>query len=170
MPVKRYDGEPLSRSDLQHAMLCHLFNDTTRCFTNPRPGKEAPAGSRTWRMPTMVYPNGTARGCARRSDETPEELAAWQAKADAWDAARPPQEGFEENKLTDAERTERGFPNPGADKLTFKELYIESLCSAGKCTKAMREKLLADEEYAEDFAKVCLLVNVGRINTTLACE
>lgn len=54
--------------------------------------------------------------------------------------------------------------------LTFKELYMEALLHSGKCTKAMRDKMLLDEEFAEDFAKVCLLVNVGRINTTLACE
>ncbi len=82
----------------------------------------------------------------------------------AADEAEDEEDLGDENEPLDEDE----FPREGAPKLTFKELYIEALLNSSKCTKSMRDKILADEEYAEDFAKVCLLVNVGRINTTLA--
>lgn len=236
LPVKRYDGDPLGRVDVQHALLCHLFSDTRRVFTNPRPGDRstsvtasdsgaAPASPAN--VPAPVYPYGMSAGCVRHSDETEEEFKQWQENRDRYlrwkkrlahkeklerkaAAAAAAAESTEENANGDAgddgneerdELAEGGseaeadaakadeadadddvehlgdenepldedeFPKPGAAKLTFKELYIESLLNSSKCTKSMRDKILADEEYAEDFAKVCLLVNVGRINTTLA--
>ncbi|KAN0060414.1 hypothetical protein ACQY0O_007744 [Thecaphora frezii] len=248
LPVKRYDGDPLGRADVQHALLCYLFADTRRVFTNPRPGdggRSAATGVTTSNgagVPTPVWPYGTSQGCLRRSDETPEELQRWKdtkARYDRWkrrmakkaDAARAAEEksardaaaaaaaavaaaaeaqtdpstgknneevdeldatapndgqvkptngaeGAQEDKAKDGADDdlddesepldENEFPHPGCEKLTFKELYIEALLNSGKCTKSMRDKIVTDEEYAEDFAKVCLLVNVGRINTTLA--
>jgi hypothetical protein len=35
---------------------------------------------------------------------------------------------------------------------------------------ALRQKLVDNPTFAADFCKVALLVNCGRINTTLACE
>ncbi|UZJ51001.1 hypothetical protein CBS101457_000321 [Exobasidium rhododendri] len=182
LPVKRYDGEPLSRSDLQHNVLCHLFNDTTRCFRNPRPGPLGPEKSTTWKSAVPVYPCGMAKTCSRPSDETEEEKEASDKAHLAFESA-PFLDGEVEIKKEDeidalseggsykvptSLRAREGYPPPGCELLTFKELYIEALMHSGKCTKAMRDKVLADEEFAEDFAKVCLLVNVGRINTTLA--
>ncbi|WFD02580.1 RNA helicase [Malassezia obtusa] len=200
-PVKRYDGEPLTRVDVQHAMLCYLFSDTRRVFTNPRAGPRGPATSTFVQalgeapsseaekapaagqppavqvqvaqaiggpFPTTVWPYGQSAGSARRSDEREEEFSEWKTRRTAyleWREANYPSsitpvaEGGEHNMQ---------WEHPGAEKLTFKELYIEALMNSSKCTKSMREKCLLDEEYAEDFSKVCLLVNVGRINTTLA--
>ncbi|SNX81909.1 related to IES1 - Subunit 1 of the INO80 chromatin remodeling complex [Melanopsichium pennsylvanicum] len=227
LPVKRYDGDPLGRVDVQHALLCHLFSDTQRVFTNPRPGDRsnaAASGSGSAGVPAPVYPYGMSAGCIRRSDESEEEFQQWKetrerflrwnkrmkrkaklerkaaaaaaaaeagedaAAADAdgnaneekdelaeggtegeADATKDDDSSDTEDQLDDSESlNEDEFPQPGAAKLTFKELYIESLLNSSKCTKSMRDKIIADEEYAEDFAKVCLLVNVGRINTTLA--
>ncbi|SPO20257.1 related to IES1 - Subunit 1 of the INO80 chromatin remodeling complex [Ustilago trichophora] len=227
LPVKRYDGDPLGRVDVQHALLCHLFSDTRRVFTNPRPGDRSSAaasGSGSAGVPAPVYPFGMSAGCVRRSDETEEEYQQWKESRDRYllwkkriarkkklerkaAAAAAAAESTEDSANADADANaneekdelaeggneaeadatkadeveddedlgddnepldEDEFPQPGAEKLTFKELYIESLLNSSKCTKSMRDKILADEEYAEDFAKVCLLVNVGRINTTLA--
>lgn len=179
LPVKRYDGEPLQRADLQHNLLCHLFSDTTRCFKNPRPGPQGPEKCQTWKSAVPVYPYGMARTCSRRSDETDEERKAYENAYDAFEAAPFVDAGeVDIKKEEDTEtaeggtppslRAREGYPAPGSELLTFKELYIEALMHSAKCTKAMRDKIVADEEFAEDFAKVCLLVNVGRINTTLA--
>lgn len=156
LPVKRYDGEPLTRADVQHALLSHLFSSTERVFTNPRPGTRGI-------VPTPVYA-GAAPSCSRRSDDPAPAPAVENAGAEV--AAG---EAGDEGEAGPSTRPS-DLPEPGAEKLTFKELYIEALINSQKCTKSMRDKILTDEEYAEDFAKVCLLVNVGRINTTLACE
>lgn len=201
-PVKRYDGEPLTRVDVQHAMLCYLFADTRRVFTNPRAGPRGPATSTFVNalandapsaeadkglvasqppavqvgvaaaiggpFPTYVWPYGQSAGSARRSDETDEELAAWQDRRKAYLQWRDTNYPDSITPCAELEQPDETWAHPGAEKLTFKELYLEALMNSSKCTKSMREKCLLDEEYAEDFSKVCLLVNVGRINTTLA--
>lgn len=185
LPVKRYDGEPLSRSDLQHNFLSYLFDDTHRVFRNPRPGLKGPPKSTTWRCAVPIYPQGMAKGCTRRSDETEEELREYEARVSKYEdtpfvdgegvvkeeEVKDPETGVIDTKaMPNTLRQRQGCPPPGNAMLTFKELFIESLLQSGKCTRAMREKMVADENFAEDFAKVCLLVNAGRINTTLACE
>ena len=52
---------------------------------------------------------------------------------------------------------------------TFAEIYIDSMAKSSKCSKILKEKLLQDTEGAICMAMVCLLVNVGRMNTTLNC-
>ncbi|PKI85874.1 hypothetical protein MVES_000355 [Malassezia vespertilionis] len=195
-PVKRYDGEPLTRTDVQHAVLCYLFADTRRVFTNPRPGprgaptetfvvannedlerapEKAPAvltagaAALSGTFPTPVWPFGQSHGSARRSNETQDEFEAWkQRRTDflQWRDANYPASITPTGELPAPHND--AWQHPGSEKLTFKELYIEALINSSKCTKSMREKCVLDEEYAEDFSKVCLLVNVGRINTTLA--
>lgn len=59
--------------------------------------------------------------------------------------------------------------NPDA-KHTFAEIYIETMANSSKCSKILKEKLLSDGEGAISVAMVCLLVNLGRMNTTLNCE
>ena len=202
-PVKRYDGEPLTRVDVQHAMLCYLFNDTRRVFTNPRPGSRGvdmgavaaqvaegthesagktesdrrelatqppavqtlAAASVGGSFPACVWPYGQSAGTARRSDESSEEYTAWEKTKDEYCAWR---DTHFPASITPSSEEGSQWAKPGADRLTFKELYLEALLNSSKCTRSMREKCIADEEYAEDFSKVCLLVNVGRINTTLA--
>lgn len=235
LPVKRYDGDPLGRADVQHSLLCYLFSDTRRVFTNPRPihgaqdvkasGSGTGSGSTNpVAVPAPVYPFGMSAGCVRPSGETEEEYQEWKQSRERYlrwkkrlarkeklarkaaaaagaagsneDAANTDAEtngNEEKDELADGGNDDDGdpaqaegaaddedldddnepfdeneYPKAGAAKLTFKELYIEALLNSTKCTKSMRDKVLDDEEYAEDFAKVCLLVNVGRINTTLA--
>jgi Ino eighty subunit 1 len=55
-------------------------------------------------------------------------------------------------------------------KQTFSDLYIDAMARSSKTSKILRDKLLSDNEPAKNMAMVCLLVNLGRMNTTLNCE
>ncbi|TKA67998.1 hypothetical protein B0A55_08619 [Friedmanniomyces simplex] len=55
----------------------------------------------------------------------------------------------------------------GSKGWTFAEAYIDAMAKSSKCSKILKEKLLQDTEGAISMAMVCLLVNVGRMNTTL---
>lgn len=50
---------------------------------------------------------------------------------------------------------------------TFAELYVRTLAESPKCSKILKERLLKDFEMGKSVAKVCLLVNTGRMNTTI---
>ena len=50
---------------------------------------------------------------------------------------------------------------------TFTDVYIDAMAKSSKCSKILKEKLMQDQEGAVSMAMVCLLVNVGRMNTTL---
>ncbi|KAK6854856.1 hypothetical protein PG995_009044 [Apiospora arundinis] len=52
-------------------------------------------------------------------------------------------------------------------KQTFSELYIDTMARSRKTSKVIHDKLLQVQEAAKSMAMVCLLVNVGCINTTL---
>jgi Ino eighty subunit 1 len=58
----------------------------------------------------------------------------------------------------------------GTTENTFAEIYIDAMAKSSKCSKILKEKLLQDLEGAISMAMVCLLVNLGRMNTTLNCE
>jgi hypothetical protein len=53
--------------------------------------------------------------------------------------------------------------------VTFRDLYVHALMSSPRCSKALREKMQETPEFATDFAKMSLLANVGRVNTTMTC-
>lgn len=55
-------------------------------------------------------------------------------------------------------------------KQNFADLYIDTMARSSKTSKVLRDKLLSDREAAKGMAMVCLLVNMGRMNTTLNCE
>lgn len=57
----------------------------------------------------------------------------------------------------------------GKEKQSFADLYIDTMARSSKTSKVLRDKLLSDREAAKSMAMVCLLVNVGRMNTTLNC-
>ncbi|EMD41734.1 hypothetical protein CERSUDRAFT_90308 [Gelatoporia subvermispora B] len=99
LAVKHYDGEPLTRVDLQYDFLHHLFTDPQAVFTDPY-------------------------------------------------------------------KTLRGDP-PGS-KVTFRDLYVNSLVHSPRCSRALRDKLVDTPEFGSEFAMMSLLSNVGRINTTMA--
>jgi Ino eighty subunit 1 len=53
---------------------------------------------------------------------------------------------------------------------TFADIYIDTMAKSSKCSQILKDKLLSDRVGAIDMAMICLLVNVGRMNTTLNCE
>jgi len=52
---------------------------------------------------------------------------------------------------------------------TFADIYIDAMAKSSKTSKILKEKLAQDHGSAVSMAMVCLLVNVGRMNTTLNC-
>ncbi|KAK6201071.1 uncharacterized protein RJT21DRAFT_84966 [Scheffersomyces amazonensis] len=98
--LKKADGEPFWRKDIQYDFLHALFNDDTPCFTNSFPH-------------------------------------------------------------TDLENANN---NP---KIPFSDLYIRTLAESSKCSKILKERLIKDKRWSLSVAKVCLLVNAGRMNTTI---
>lgn len=53
---------------------------------------------------------------------------------------------------------------------TFADVYLDAMAKSSKCSKILKDKLLTERPAALNMAMVCLLVNVGRMNTTLNCE
>lgn len=94
--LKKDDGEPLWRADIQYDFLKHIFDDEKKVFTN----------------------------------------------------------SYE----------------PEGELQTFADLYIDAMARSSKTSKILRDKLLSEHEPAKNMAMVCLLVNLGRMNTTLNCE
>ena len=95
--LKRADGEPLTRTDVQYDFLHAIFGDSHSVFTDPY-------------------------------------------------AAQP------------------------SDKLCFRDLYIKAISHSPKATKALKDKMTESSVFSLDFAMLSLLVNVGRINTTMSCQ
>ncbi|KAI5964785.1 uncharacterized protein KGF55_001855 [Candida pseudojiufengensis] len=100
LSLKKQDGEPFWRKDIQYDLLTAIFDDDKPVFTNT----------------------------------------------------------FEYSSVEGANN------NP---KITFAELYIRSLAESNKSSKVLKEKLLKDIELAKAVCKVCVLVNSGRMNTTI---
>jgi len=64
------------------------------------------------------------------------------------------------------------FTNPAAPtgpRQTFSALYIGAITRSSKCSNVLRDKMLENPAFGMEMAKICLLTNVGRINTTMAC-
>ena len=97
--LKRADGEPLTRADVQYDFLQAIFSDSQSVFTDP------------------YLKNGAQPG----------------------------------------------------DRLCFRDLYIKSISYSPKATKALKDKMTESSVFSLDFAMLSLLVNVGRINTTMSC-
>lgn len=90
--IKKADGIPLWRKDIQYAFLHEVIHDETPCFTRLSDGK---------------------KDC------------------------------------------------------TFSEIYIDSLARSSKTSKLLKDRLGVDKPAAQNMAMICLLVNIGRMNTTL---
>jgi hypothetical protein len=56
------------------------------------------------------------------------------------------------------------------DKVTFGDLYINAVYNSNKCSKVLKERMADTPAFGIEFAKIALLTNVGRINTTMACK
>lgn len=54
-------------------------------------------------------------------------------------------------------------------KIPFGELYVSALYNSTKCSKVLKDKMLETPAFGIELAKISLLTNVGRINTTMAC-
>ncbi|SCV70875.1 BQ2448_3637 [Microbotryum intermedium] len=52
--------------------------------------------------------------------------------------------------------------------LNFDQLYLEALLGSGKTTFNLRNRLMENPTFSANFCKLCFLINIGRINTTLA--
>lgn len=98
--LKKADGEPFWRKDIQYTFLQELFDDATACFTNSFPPCDVPGAN-----------NGP--------------------------------------------------------KYTFSELYVRTLAESSKLSKILKERLLKDTDMGKSVSKICLLVNAGRMNTTI---
>lgn len=57
---------------------------------------------------------------------------------------------------------------PAGTKVSFRDLYVNTLLHSPRCSKVSREKLQGQPAFADEFAKISVLSNVGRINTTMA--
>jgi Ino eighty subunit 1 len=99
--LKKNDGEPLLREDIQYDFLQALFSDQNIVFSDQ----------------SHLHPN----------------------------SGKPPQ------------------------KVTFSTLYVNALLQSTKLSRVLKEKMINHERFALEFAKIAMLVNVGRINTTMAC-
>ena len=60
--------------------------------------------------------------------------------------------------------------NSKKGKVTFGDLYISSISNSVKCSKVLKDKMIETPAFALELAKISLLTNVGRINTTMACK
>lgn len=58
----------------------------------------------------------------------------------------------------------------GEHNHTFADIYLDAMAKSSKCSKILKDKLLTERPAAINMAMVCLLVNVGRMNTTLNCK
>ncbi|KAG9314535.1 hypothetical protein JVU11DRAFT_5333 [Chiua virens] len=55
-----------------------------------------------------------------------------------------------------------------SSKVTFRDLYVNALYHSSKCSKVLKDKMVETPAFAVELAKISLLTNVGRINTTMA--
>ncbi|KAI6045005.1 hypothetical protein EDC04DRAFT_2598969 [Pisolithus marmoratus] len=59
---------------------------------------------------------------------------------------------------------------PGSSsKVNFCDLYVNALYHSSKCSKVLKDKMIETPAFSVELAKISLLTNVGRINTTMAC-
>ena len=55
----------------------------------------------------------------------------------------------------------------GKKECNFADIYIDCMARSSKCSKILKDRLQVDRQAAQNMAMICLLVNVGRMNTTL---
>jgi Ino eighty subunit 1 len=60
-------------------------------------------------------------------------------------------------------------PGEQPAKVHFCDLYVNALYKSSKCSKVLKDKMVETPMFAVELAKISLLTNVGRINTTMAC-
>lgn len=55
----------------------------------------------------------------------------------------------------------------GKKNCNFADIYIDCMARSSKTSKILKDRLQVDRQAAQNMAMICLLVNVGRMNTTL---
>jgi len=55
----------------------------------------------------------------------------------------------------------------GKTGCNFADIYIDCMARSSKTSKILKDRLQVDRQAAQNMAMICLLVNVGRMNTTL---
>lgn len=55
----------------------------------------------------------------------------------------------------------------GKKGCNFADIYIDCMAKSSKTSKLLKDRLRVDRRAAQNMAMICLLVNVGRMNTTL---
>ena len=133
-------------------------DDDTRVMATPEPSERQPRGKKRGRDDG---PNGNPIGKIRHlKKEDGEPL--WR-KDIQYDFLRAVFDNEQEVFTNSYEKDRLG-------KQCFADLYIDTMSRSSKTSKVLRDKLLSDREAAKGMAMVCLLVNIGRMNTTLNCR
>lgn len=67
---------------------------------------------------------------------------------------------------------ERAFTShsDGSKGHAFSDIYIDAVAKSSRCSGILRDQLLKERPVAINMAMICLLVNVGRMNTTISCK
>ncbi|KIW26518.1 hypothetical protein, variant [Cladophialophora immunda] len=55
----------------------------------------------------------------------------------------------------------------GKHDCLFSDIYVDCMARSSKTSKILKDRLQVDRQAAHNMAMICLLVNVGRMNTTL---
>ena len=55
----------------------------------------------------------------------------------------------------------------GKGDCCFSDIYVDCMARSSKTSKILKDRLQVDRQAAHNMAMICLLVNVGRMNTTL---
>ena len=58
---------------------------------------------------------------------------------------------------------------PDRPVVNFCDLYVNALFNSPGCSRVLKGKMVETPAFAMEFAKISLLTNVGRIDTTTAC-
>ncbi|EJS43912.1 ies1p [Saccharomyces arboricola H-6] len=122
--LKKPDGEPFNRKDIQFNFMQELLMDKRQIFTNAL---------------KPLYKNSVV----------PINIDGDKISIN----------------VTDTEYDARTFVFN--DKLTFAQLYVLTIATSIKCSKILRDKLLLDQQVAFSTCVLALLVNIGRLNTTI---
>ncbi|KAH9944523.1 uncharacterized protein BXZ73DRAFT_87405 [Epithele typhae] len=70
--------------------------------------------------------------------------------------------------FTDTTKAFVDYLAPDLPVVNFCDLYVNALYNSPKCSKVLKDKMVETPAFAIEFAKIALLTNVGRINTTMA--
>ncbi|KAK3945140.1 hypothetical protein QBC46DRAFT_445564 [Diplogelasinospora grovesii] len=132
--------------------------DTKMAMATPDPSERAPRGSRKRAKDDAGAQNGSVIGKIRHlKKEDGEPLWRKDIQYDFLKAVFDD----EQKMFTNSYEPEK------IGKQCFADLYIDTMSRSSKTSKVLRDKLLSDRDAAKGMAMVCLLVNIGRMNTTL---